>query len=457
MVIHNSKKDPRLIPFARHNNYGLWLTDGKGYTLGATSEYEEFSGIKAAPFIGSFMGDMERDGVLDRSVTLLVLKQKVPVTIPQTILLTKRKLIVTGNPIYNEYGDIILVATCVRPLDKRQENSHQPKLQQPVCIPGLGQVVASSRAMREVLARALQVASFDSTVLINGESGVGKEVVARVIHYLSPRKNGPFISVNVASIPEELFESELFGYCSGAFTGASKSGKRGLVKAAEGGTLFLDEISELPYRIQVKLLRLLQDREYIMVGDTVPRHANIRIIAASNQEISLMVQEGKFRKDLFYRLNVIPLSIPPLRERREDILALVFKFLQDFKQRYNIKRHFSSEALYALLNFDWPGNVRQLQNLLERLIIFSKENIISRELVEFELSRETEKRDFNNSLNLNTYEQPLKAAVEELEKKMLLNAIQKTGNNEEAARLLGIHRTTLIRKMQKYGICLKTY
>ncbi len=455
MAIHNSKKDPRLIPFTQHNTYGLWLTDGKGYTLGATSEYEEFSGIKVAPFIGSFMGDMERDGVLDRSVTLLVLKQKVPVTIPQTILLTKRKLIVTGNPIYNEYGDIILVATCVRPLEKRQENSHQPKLKQPVCIPGLGQVIASSQVMRNVLAQALQVASFDSTVLITGESGVGKEVIAKVIHHLSPRKNGPFISINVASVPEELFESELFGYRGGAFTGASKSGKAGLVKAAEGGTLFLDEISELPYRTQVKLLRLLQDREYIMVGDTVPRRANIRIIAASNQDVSAMVQEGKFRKDLFYRLNVIPIKIPPLRERREDILALVFKFVQDLKQRYNLKKHFSSEALSVLMKYDWPGNVRQLQNLIERLTIFSAENIVSREQVEYELARETEKSD-STPLDLKYLtEQPLKFALEELEKKMIVSAIQKSANNEEAARLLGIHRTTLVRKMQKYGIYAK--
>ncbi|MEW6424782.1 MAG: sigma 54-interacting transcriptional regulator [Bacillota bacterium] len=398
---------------------------------------------------------MERDGVLDRSVTLLVLKQKVPVTIPQTILLTKRKLIVTGNPIYNEYGDIILVATCVRPLDKRQENSHQPKLQQPVCIPGLGQVVASSKVMRNVLAQALQVACFDSTVLITGESGVGKEVIAKVIHHLSPRKNGPFISINVASVPEELFESELFGYRGGAFTGASKSGKMGLVKAAEGGTLFLDEISELPYRTQVKLLRLLQDREYIIVGDTVPRQANIRIIAASNQDVSAMIQEGKFRKDLFYRLNVIPIKIPPLRERREDILALVFKFVQDLKQRYNLKKHFSSEALSVLMKYDWPGNVRQLQNLIERLAIFSAENIVSREKVEYELERETEKSDFAPLDFKYLTEQPLKLALEELEKKMIVSAIQKSANNEEAARLLGIHRTTLVRKMQKYRIYAK--
>lgn len=454
-MVTKSKGHTGYIFFPRQNNYGLWLTDGQGYTIGCTKEYEDLSGLQAAPFIGSFMGDMERDGVLDRSVTLLVLKQKTTVTIPQTILLTKKKLIVTGNPIYNEHGDIILVATCVRPLDRQRENIPKINWQQPLYIPGLGQVVASSKVMRNVLAQALQVACFDSTVLITGESGVGKEVIAKVIHHLSPRKNGPFISINVASVPEELFESELFGYRGGAFTGASKSGKMGLVKAAEGGTLFLDEISELPYRTQVKLLRLLQDREYIMVGDTVPRQANIRIIAASNQDVSAMIQEGKFRKDLFYRLNVIPIKIPPLRERREDILALIFKFVQDLKQRYNLKKHFSSEALSVLMKYDWPGNVRQLQNLIERLAIFSAENIVSREQVEYELERETEKSDCPPLDFKYLTEQPLKSAVEELEKKMIVSAIQKSANNEEAAHLLGIHRTTLVRKMQKYGIYAK--
>jgi len=446
----HAKRDAGSAPLTWPNNYGIWLTDGQGFTISASKEYEEFSGLQAAPFIGSFMGDMERDGVIDRSVTLLVLEQKKPVTIAQSILSTKRRLVVTGNPIYNEQGEIILVVTCVRPLDKERRNTGKNGFEQSLCIPGLGLVVASSKAMREVLALAVQAAGFDSTVLINGESGVGKEVIAKVIHYLTPRKNGPFISVNAAAVPEELFESELFGYRSGAFTGASKGGKAGLVKAAEGGTLFLDEISELPYRTQAKLLRLLQDREYIMVGDTVIQKANIRIIAASNQDILSMVQNGTFRKDLFYRLNVIPIRIPPLRQRQEDIIALVHKFLQDLRQRYNVKKHLSSEALSVLMNYGWPGNVRQLQNLVERLIVFSSENIISRQQVEFELEREIEKNDLFDLKNISG--RPLKSALEELEKKMIIHAIRKSNGNEEAAQLLGIHRTTLIRKMQKYGI-----
>lgn len=431
-------------------NYGIWLTDGQGYTVSATKEYEEFSGIEAAPYIGSFMGDMEKDGIIDRSVTLMVLNQKSPVTITQSILSTKRELIATGNPIYNENGQIILVATCVRPLTAQPERMRKGNFVQSLCIPNLGHVVATSKAMREVLSQAVQASSFDSTVLIHGESGVGKEVIARVIHYLSPRKNSRFVSVNVAAIPGELFESELFGYRSGAFTGASRDGKVGLIKTAEGGTLFLDEISELPYYSQVKLLGLLQDKEYLMVGDTIPQKANIRIIAASNQDIPSMIKEGTFRKDLFYRLNVIPIRIPPLRERREDIHSLVFKYLSEIKQKYNITKHISSEALSKLVNYIWPGNVRQLQNIIERLVVFSSEEIISSEKVDFELERELQQKDEINFIDLP--KRSLKSTMEEIERQLIINAIRASNGNEEAAKSLGIHRTTLVRKMKRYGI-----
>lgn len=449
-MILGSHRKSGSFSFSLDNNCGIWLTDGDGYNVNATKEYEELSGLKAAPFIGTFIGDMEKDGIIDRSVTLMVLKQKSPVTITQSILSTKRELIVTGNPIYNEKGEIILVATCVRPLYKGQEHKQINSPVQQLCIPNLGQVVATSKAMREVLYQAMQATGFDSTVLIHGESGVGKEVIARVIHHLSSRRNGQFVSVNVAAIPGELFESEMFGYLSGAFTGASRNGKGGLVKAAEGGTLFLDEISELPYHNQAKLLRLLQEREYLMVGDTVPQKANIRLIAASNQDIHSMVLEGTFRKDLFYRLNVIPIRIPPLRERREDILALVLKFLKDINQRYNLKKHVSSEALSRLMNYEWPSSVRQLQNLIERLIVFSSEEVIGSQQVEYELERELQQKD---DFDLNDlFKNSLKCTLKELEKKVIINAIRKSRGNEEAAKMLGIHRTTLARKMKRYDI-----
>lgn len=450
MINCTKNEDPVFNSLNWHKRYGIWVTDGQGFNVAATKEYEEFSGLKADPYIGSHIGNLERDGVIDRSVTLMVINQKIPVTIAQTILRTKRKLIVTGSPIYNERGEIILVATCVAPLEKQRENLCKKNMQQPPCIPNLGQVVASSKVMREVMVNAVQAAGFDSTVLISGESGVGKEVIAKVVHYLSPRKNGPFINVNLASIPEELFESELFGYRGGAFTGASRSGKTGFVEAAEGGTIFIDEISELPYHAQVKLLRLLQDREYIMLGDTVARRANIRVIAASNRDIPAMVREGTFRKDLFYRLNVIPIKIPPLRQRQEDVLALINKSLQELRKRYDISKHFSSEALSVLKNFDWPGNVRQLQNVVERLVIYSSQDIITRQQVEFELEREIEKGD---PFELKFYwDRPLKDALEEVEKRMIIDAVRRSIGIEEAARLLGIHRTTLVRKMQKHGV-----
>ncbi len=257
---------------------------------------------------------------------------------------------VTGTPFFDKDGHIVLVVTNVRDVTElnllQQKLENMEKLQSEAkieleqlreTVKGNIQVSPRSKRMREILQLALRLSQVDSTVLIEGESGVGKEVVADIIHNSGSRKNHPFIKISCGAIPDQLLESELFGYVSGAFTGARKEGKAGLFEVADGGSLFLDEIGEMPLGVQVKLLRVLQERTIVRVGDTVPIKADVRVMAATNRNLSAMAQAGQFRKDLFYRLNVVPVRIPPLRERREDIIHFVYGFLDSCNKRYGFQ------------------------------------------------------------------------------------------------------------------------
>lgn len=441
-------------PLEREPNsrLGIYLTDGTACTLGVSHSYEMLTEIEEREVIGRNMRVLEEEGFFDRSVTLLVLKYKAPITIEQSILKTGKKVIVTGNPIFNQDGNIVLVATTVYPHFYPKDSLVEiPNTLHPFsAIGALDGVVINSKAMHDALIRAVKAAIADSTVLISGESGVGKEVIARIIHQLSPRKNQPFIKVNVTAIPEELFESELFGYCSGAFTGALKSGKPGLVQAAAGGTLFLDEISEVPLKTQVKLLRLLQEKEVFPVGSIRPERVDVRFIAATNRDLRSLVKGGHFREDLYYRLNVVPIYIPPLRERKEDIYALANHFLKEFCNRYRVEKHFTPSAVQALLEYPWPGNVRELQNLVERLVILYSQNKISREQIYDEL----EVKPFPPArFSWTPGGFSLPRTVANFEREIIEQALkQNDGNIEQTAKMLGIHRTTLIRKLRKHGI-----
>ncbi|WP_165613403.1 sigma-54 interaction domain-containing protein [Desulfotruncus arcticus] len=426
---------------------GIWITDGKGYNVGASRSYEMLSGLEASDFIGLHMSEMVKQKVLDQSVTLKILTEKRPVTIPQTILTNKRKLFASGTPIYDQDGNIILVVTRVSPgiglSGKTIGNSKQ------IYIEGIDKVVATSPAMQNVLAKGARAANFDSTVLITGESGVGKEVVARLIHYLSRRSSGPFARINVGAIPEELFESELFGYRAGAFTGAAHSGKKGLVQAAQGGTLFLDEIGELPASMQVKLLHLLQSGEYLPVGAVQPEFADVRFIAATNRNLRDLVTQGKFREDLFYRLNVVPINIPPLRQRVEDIDLLINFFLERLTSKYQVEKDFTPGARSLLIDYKWPGNVRELENIVERFVVLYPDARIVKGMVEEELGLAKE----HLNLESDNWELPnLQQAVQKFEKELIIKALGNSGSPVEVAKTLGIHRTTLLRKMQKYQI-----
>lgn len=298
-------------------------------------------------------------------------------------------------------------------------------------------VVARSSAMESVLKMAHKVAQSDVTVLIEGESGTGKEVLARAIHQASPRRKGPFVPVNCPSIPENLLESELFGHVRGAFTGALRD-KPGKFELAKGGTVFLDEIGDLKLDLQAKLLRVLQEREIERIGDTKPRAIDVRIIAATHRDLRDLVQEGRFREDLYYRLSVVPLVIPPLRERREDIPYLVDHFLAKYgEKRFRVTR----EAMQVLLNYDWPGNVRELENAIHRAVVLTSGEVIDVDALPPHLL----------SGPTRTPEEPV--SLEDIERAAILVALKRHNwNKTRAAEELRVPRHVLLYRMKKYGI-----
>lgn len=331
---------------------------------------------------------------------------------------------------------ILLVERAIEFRRLRQENL---KLKQDVgkCF-GLSSIIGESNAIKALLSMIEKIASSESTVLITGESGTGKELVATTIHYQSPRRDKPLIKVNCAALPEGLIESELFGHEKGAFTGALKK-KPGRFELATGGTIFLDEVGDLPLSAQAKLLRVLQDKTFERIGGTETIRVDVRIIAATNRNLKEEIKRGRFREDLFYRLNVIPLSIPPLRERKEDIPVLVEYFLKKFNSQCGKHVRFSSDAMKALLEYDYPGNVRELENIIERAVVLSQGGVVKKEDLPFTLSPA-------DSLLLSE-------VSSRAEKEHILKVLKLTGGNKtRAAELLGISRKTLWEKLNAYRI-----
>jgi len=303
-------------------------------------------------------------------------------------------------------------------------------------------IILKSESMKQVVKLAIKVARVDSSVLITGETGVGKEVLARVVHKHSCRVNGPFIKLNCGAIQAELVESELFGYEAGAFTGARREGKLGLIQLADGGTLFLDEIGDLPLNLQVKFLRVLQEREIQRVGGVETKEVDFRLIAATNKSLQDLVKQKKFREDLFYRLDVVPMTIPPLRERKEDILPLALFFLNKFGQRYGLSMRISPEVIEVLLNNDWPGNVRELENTIERLLVTSDTDVATDHLI----NKSSNSKDYGKS-RLN-----LREILDQTEKHFILQAFEQCKTTREMAEVLGISQSTVVKKMRKYDI-----
>lgn len=445
---------------------GLYITDGQAVTLRINKAIKRMTGLGEEELLHKSMGELVETGVLSRSASLVVLETKKPFT-TTLVTVTGTTLLVSATPVFDENGEIFRVVTSVR--DISELNMLKQKVEQ---LEGLNKhfefqmnemkirlsenLVLKNREMEKIVYQAMKIAEVDSTVLISGESGVGKEVIGNIIQRNSIRSKGPFVKLNCAALPENLLESELFGYEPGAFTGARKEGKLGLFEVAHEGTLLLDEIGDIPLHLQVKLLRVLQQREIIRVGGTRLIPIDVRIIAITNRILDEMVAKGEFREDLYYRLNVVPIHVPALRERREDIPLLVRHFLDKFNQRYNLKKTISPGAIELLMAYSWPGNIRQLENMIERLVVTSStEGIDVQNLPPYFLSTSPEESgNGHQPVSVNSII-PLKQAVEILERQLLEKTFAVTSSCYKAAQLLEVDASTISRKANRYSIKYK--
>ncbi len=434
---------------------GIYATDDQANTILVNSAYEKITGLKASELVGRNMEELVSEGYFDESVSLKVLKEKKAVTIPQT-LKSGKNILVTGNPIFDENGGVKMVVTNVRDMTELVELQQQLeevkgmsmayrdmlKSMQHSSIED-NDIIMVSEPMLHVQELIGRVSRTNATVLIYGETGVGKDRVAEEIHQQSKRsENGILVKINCGAIPENLLESELFGYERGAFTGARREGKTGLFEVANGGTLFLDEIETMPLVLQSKLLRVLQNFEITRVGSTKPVKVDVRIICASNQDLKDLIEKKAFRPDLYYRLNVIPIYIPPLRERRDDIPYLIHFFLSRYNRRHGKKKTLSREAMGLLLSYPWPGNVREVANVIERLVVITNRDYI----VPNNLPREIFEKSGGQILDEGV---SLKSHLEVVELSIIRKAVEKYGSARKAAPHLGVDATTLTRKLKK--------
>ncbi|MCC5910720.1 MAG: sigma 54-interacting transcriptional regulator [Clostridiaceae bacterium] len=421
---------------------GIYITDGEGNTLRVNKTYEKMSGIKSEELVGKNMKELVQEGYFSQSASLQVLKLKAPATVMYTVK-TGKRLLAKGVPVFDEKNNIKMIVNNVWDLTEIYNLQSETVGSKIALKEGEEDFIFHSKAMDKVVELALKASKVSSNILILGESGVGKDVIARLIHKASGY-SGTYIKINCAAIPEHLLESELFGYEYGSFTGAKKQGKPGMFELAHKGTIFLDEIAELPIHLQAKLLRVIQEKEVIRIGGTKQIAIETRVIAATNRDLEFMVREGKFREDLYYRVNVIPIKIPPLRERQEDIIPLINYFISTFNKKYNFNKIINENALALLYNHHWRGNVRELQNIIERLLVMvDGENITQGDVIELLNSK-------NAIYSKKTDD--LKAAVKELEVQMIKEALKLHRSTRAAAKQLGIDQSTLVRKIKKYRL-----
>ncbi|WP_261129695.1 sigma-54-dependent Fis family transcriptional regulator [Bacillus sp. Marseille-Q3570] len=437
----------------------ILVTNLDGTILKVTDTTSSIYDIEPDDLLGRSVYDLEQEGVFTPIITPLVLKTKEKQTIVQSTH-NGKKLLVTGVPVCDQDGKLWRVVSYSHDITElmkmksyflemqdemdRVKNELKRLRNQNFNNDG---IITKDREMERCLMVASQVAEVDVNVLLLGESGVGKTQLAKYIHNQSPRKNKPFIEVNCGAIPHSLFEAEFFGYEGGSFSGASSNGKMGLVELAEGGTLFLDEIGELPLEHQVKVLKFIQEKSFYRVGGTKVRKVDFRLISATNQPLEALVDEKRFRKDLYYRLNVIPITIPPLRERSVDIMLLIKHFLDLFSRKHNRERELDEAVMQQLLNNEWKGNVRELMNLIERIVVTSPSPIISIQDLPDAYVNET-----NGHAPTNHGKQPLKETLKQVEKRLLIEAKQNYRTTTEVAKHLGISQPSVVRKFKEYGI-----
>lgn len=447
------------------SNDNIVMTDGEGKVIRVSSNCTSIYGKEEDELVGKTVFELEKDRTFSPSVTAVVLNEKKEVQVMQRTP-TGKVVMATGIPLFNKKRDIVRIIsfshdlTEIQLLKEDYEELRAKMIRYESEIEELREqekrtnVIIKSKTMIQIRELVERVAKSDANVVLLGESGVGKNVFAKALHEESERNQKKVIEVNCGAIPEPLFESELFGYEPGSFTGASKSGKKGMIELADQGTLFLDEIAELPLSIQVKLLKVLQEKKVTPIGGSEAKEVDFRLITATNQDLEALVKQGKFREDLFYRLNVIPITIPPLRERKDDIYKLAQHYLTIFNEKYHTNKFFHSKAMNAMQQYDWPGNVRELENLIERLVVTTDTNMIFASNLPFVNQMDVSELP-KQEWQLESFEEQgltLQEVLEAVEKNWLIRASKQYKTTYEMAEYLGLSQSTVVRRLKKYNI-----
>lgn len=457
------------------NQDGLYITDRHGTTIGLNSSYEKLTGLNREELLGRNINDLVKDGTFDAVLNPEVVATRKVATRVQ-VNKENRKVLVTAYPIFDYDDDVDLVVTIARDVTLMSQLQEQMSFQKELIDryrenvdtgSSIHGAIFNSIEMTKLLDVLERVAKTEATVLLLGETGVGKDVVARKVHEMSPRAVKPFFKVDCTSIPENLIESELFGYAPGAFSGASPKGKLGFFEIADHGTLFLDEIGELPLQMQGRLLRVLQDGEICRVGDTKTRKVDVRIIAATNRNLEQEVLDNKFRSDLFYRLRVAVSHIPALRARQTEIIPLAQHFLDRYSHKYRKTIRYSAQTEEVFLNYGWPGNVRELENLVHSLVVTCVGGIIALDDLPLNFHKSiTGRRKRLQGQNTEVVQKglewndffegkSLKDITEQVERKALSLGMREHDSISSLAKTLKTERSTLSRKLKKYGIKAK--
>lgn len=437
---------------------GMYITDQDAVTRYVNPAYCKHMGIMPQEVLGRSVTEIAKEGALfQKSVSEDVIKLGRNVTgtgITQDGRGRSVSTYVTGVPIFDEQGRVKNVAVSVFDTDalmyrvtefrKTVHVEQAVKILDRVNEHEVSVMVGEAPAIREIRRTIARAAPTDVTILITGESGVGKEVIADRIYYASDRQGKPFVKVNCTAIPANLLESELFGYEKGAFTGALNQGKAGLFELANSGTILLDEIGDLPYELQTKLLRVLQQKEVMRLGGTKPISLDVRVIAATNADLKKKMQEGSFREDLYYRLSTIPIYVPPLRERPEDILKLVKHYFFEYCTKHAHTITVPDETLAVFQSYSWPGNVRELQNVIEYMVICCEGNVLQPSVLADYLGMDSQ--------SIALHPASLKAALDDYERSLIARALEEHGGVRKAAHALGVDPSTISRKAKKYGL-----
>lgn len=442
----------------------IFISNSKEIVVYANSAYEKSTGLPVKDLIGKKLSDLEQQGTLYPLITPIILETDDIFTTMQK-LGSGKHAIISGSPIYDSGGKTCLILTCVNTIDQIALTDYPEKLYTPSSINfNLNKrqqdqsidIIAESPAMKAIVQEVVKVAQHDVTVLLLGESGTGKEVISAILHTASRRNQENFVKINCSSISPSLLESELFGYEAGSFTGALTKGKQGLFEIANNGTLLLDEIGDMPIDLQAKLLRVLQDKEIYRVGGISPIKVNVRILASTNKNLPKLIEQGLFRQDLFYRINVVAIELPALRNRKEDIRPLLLHFCYLFNKKYRTNKTLSESLLQALEKYQWPGNIRELQNVVERLTVLCIEDTLLPEhfyskyrVAGMELTSE---EDVTIRRII-----PLNEAVAMTEKILVQKAMEVCKSTREVAALLDVSQSTVMRKIKEHSIPSKNH